>query len=87
MPHRVSATDSLGRDDWPWVLFDKGGQAVCRGATRLEAQRRAERAEGRYAHRQFLIVKNRASGEEWVRLSGSWYPRPGPRHARPVRAA
>jgi hypothetical protein len=75
MPHRVAALDSLGRKTWPWIVFDRAGHAVCRGAQRLEAQRRAERAEGRYAHRQFLIVKNEKTGEAWARLGGSWFPR------------
>lgn len=82
MPRRVGARDSLGRKDWPWAVFDRGGRAVCRGAKRVVAQRRAERAEGAWAHRQFLIVKHAKSGEEWVRLGGSWHPRPGPRHGR-----
>lgn len=77
MPHRVSALDSLGRAEWPWIVFDRAGQTVCRGGARVEAIRRAERAEGRYAHRQFLIVKNKNTGEAWVRLNGSWFPRAG----------
>jgi len=81
MPRRVSAPDSLGRKDWPWVVFDRAGLPLCRGSGRVEAQRRAERAEGRYAHRQFLTVKNDKTGEQWVRLGGSWFPR------QPGRAA
>lgn len=73
MPRAVSALDSLGRTQWPWIVFDYGGQAQARGPTRLGAIRRAERAEGRYAHRRFLICKNRATHERWVRLNGSWY--------------
>lgn len=75
MPRRVSALDSLGRTAWHWMVFDRDGKAVCRGAMRLDAIRRAERAEGRYAHGQFLIVKNTRTGEEWVRRGGSWFPR------------
>lgn len=75
MAPRVDAIDSLGRREWPWIVFGRDGHAVCRGVARVAAQLRAERAEGRWAHRQFLIVKNERTGEAWVRLGGSWHPR------------
>ena len=69
----ISAGDSLGRKAWPWIVFDRIGMAMARGATRLAAQRRAERAEP-YGHKQFLIAKNARTGASWVRLGGSWWP-------------
>lgn len=75
MPHPVSALDSLGRTDWPWIVFDRDGQARARGPSRVSAINRHERAEGWCHHRAFAVVKHAATGEAWYRLNGSWTKR------------
>lgn len=75
MPRRVSALDSLGRTEWPWIVFKRDGQAAARGSTRVGAINRYEHAEGYCNHAQFALVKNSATRETWHRLGGSWFKR------------
>lgn len=70
---RIDCFDSRAREDWRWRIFDGAGAFVCRGKTRLEAIRRAERDEGRYGHGRLLIAKHDGTGEKWVRFRGAWH--------------
>lgn len=70
---RIDCFDSRGRAGWRWCIFNGSGVFVCRGKTRLEAIRRAEREEGRYGHGRLLIAKHDRSGETWARFRGAWH--------------
>lgn len=69
---RLDCFDSRARTAWRWCIFDGTGRLVCRGKTRIEAIRRAEREEGRYGHRSLLIAKHARTGEKWVRFRTGW---------------
>lgn len=69
---RLDCFDSRAREDWRWRIFDGAGAFVCRGKTRLEAIRRAERDEG-HSHARLLIAKHDRTHEKWVRLRGAWH--------------
>lgn len=87
MPRRVSALDSLGRTEWPWIVFDRDGHAQARGETRTAAINRHERAEGWCHHRRFAVAKNTTTGEAWYRLNGSWTKRDVPQEPPKKRIA
>ena len=70
---RLDCFDSRARTAWRWCIFDGTGRFVCRGKTRLEAIRRAEREEGRTGHGRLLIAKHDRSGETWRRILGAWH--------------
>lgn len=72
--HRVTAGESLHRADWLWSIFDRTGRELARGSDRVTAINRTERAEGRGRHRDFLVCRQRHSGERWERRGGSWFP-------------
>jgi hypothetical protein len=70
---RIDCFDSRQRANWHWCIFTNEGAFVCRGKTRLEAIRRAERDEGRYGHGRLLIAKHDLTGEKWVRFRTGWH--------------
>ena len=55
-------------------LFTQADPTSCPEFFARLGHARAERAEGAWHHLPFLIAKNTATGERWVRLRGSWYP-------------
>lgn len=73
MGKKLTLGESLKRADWPWSIFDRGGQELGRGETVKAAIRRIERSEGRYGHRPFLVIRNRTTSEKWERRGGSWF--------------